>query len=336
MYLARKQIQGAFHYTIRESYRDGNVFRSRDLFDLGADPARFIVYPGGNSFYIREEVQESMEDRGCQTDQIDLEDIFWRFLKPRIRRALDSFRRRELNARKPLRAHPGERGGPYHFFDKRRLYYLKTGRAQPQRSDRIPSRFFSRLDRKSRDEIEQNFIEMERHLHVREVKTYVYSVFDIQSFFKESFAKTIPEFLSQTKVDQYFIDELCQLNDDPVFWSGMSPHARLHEYLVRYAVMFFDYDFETRDFMGDYVRRFINSRKGHRPPPAKGRRDVSLTEAGSIFGEEPSRLRKMTRAELARLFRRKAMKLHPDKGGRHDSFVKLVDAYHSLMRGKHK
>jgi hypothetical protein len=334
--LAKNHIQGTLHYTIRESYRVGDSMRSRDLFELGSDPSQYIVYPGGNSFYIHEDVREALADRGCDPSDPELDQIFWRFLKPRIRRALESFRNRELNYHRSKRTGRREKGGPYHFFDRRRLYFLKTGRAQPSGSIRIPDRFFSRLDHKSRDEIEQNFIEMERHLHVREVKTYAYSIFDVQSFFQESYANTIPEFLNQAELDRYFVEELCSLNDDPVFWGGMQPHANLHEYLVRYAVMFFDYDFQPRDFMADYLRRFINSRKGYRPPQSGGRKSVSLTEAGKIFGVDSSQLQEMARADLARLFRRKALKLHPDKGGRHESFIKLIDAYHSLMRGKRK
>ena len=332
MYLARKHNQGTITYAIRESYRDGNILRSRDLFDLGTDPARYIVYPGGNSFYIHEVVRDALAERGCEPNDSDLDEVFWRFLKPRIRRALQTFRHRELTYRQSKRSVSREKGGPYHFFDRRRFFFLKTGRIHPHRSSRIPARLFSWLDNKSRDEIEQQFIEMERHLHVREVKTYAYSIFDVQSFFTESFAKTIPELLEQADVDQYFIEGLCSLNDDPVFWSGMQPHTHLHEYLIRYAVMFFDYDFEPRDFMAESVRRFINSRKRYRPPPTGGRGHVPVTEAGSILGLDPSRLPQMTRSDLARIFRRKAMKLHPDKGGGHDAFIKLIDAYHSLMR----
>ena len=336
MYLARKQVQGALHYTIRESYRDGDVLRSRDLFELGADPARYIVYPGGNSFYIHEDVCESLAQRGHDSADHELDEIFWQFLKPRIRRALESFRHRELNYRQSGRNGRKEKGGPYHFFDRRRLFFLKTGQAQPSGAIRIPPRFFGRLDQKSRDEIEQNFIEMERHLHVREVKTYAYSIFDVQSFFRDSFAKTIPEILDQSEVDRYFIEQLCNLNDDPVFWNGMPPHDYLREYLVRYAVMFFDYDFEPRDFMAESLRQFIRGRKGYRPPPTGGRKRVPLKTASGIFEVESSRLQQMSRRDLSRLFRRKAMEMHPDKGGRHESFVKLVDAYRSLMQGKRK
>ena len=336
MYLARTQTTGAVHYLIRESYRDGDVLRSRDLFDLGSDPSRYIVYPGGNSFYIREEVMDALTASGCEVENADLDDIFWRFLKPRIRRALESFRDRELNYRQSVGSKRRQKGGPYHFFDRRRLYYLKTGRAQPRGALRLPNRFFSRLDDKSRDEIEQLFMEMERQLHIREVKAYAYSIFDVQSFFKESFARTIPELLDQSEVDQYFIKGLCRLNDDPVFWSGMHPHDRLRDYLVRYVIMFFDYDFEPQDFMADYLRHFIRSRRGYRPPSSGGGDRLSLEKAGSIFGVDKAKLRQMSRTELTRLFRRKAMKLHPDKGGGHEAFVKLIGAYRSLMRGKRK
>jgi hypothetical protein len=53
MYLARlPENSNGCRYLIRQSYADGNCYRSRDLFDLGDDPSRFIVYVGGNGFYI--------------------------------------------------------------------------------------------------------------------------------------------------------------------------------------------------------------------------------------------------------------------------------------------
>jgi len=58
LYLAQKKINGMAHYFIRESYSHGEYFLSRDLIDLGPDPARFIIYPGGNSFYIDEIIED--------------------------------------------------------------------------------------------------------------------------------------------------------------------------------------------------------------------------------------------------------------------------------------
>jgi len=42
----------------------------------------------------------------------------------------------------------------------------------------------------------------------------------------------------------------------------------------------------------------------------------------------------MSRKDFARLYRLKAMELHPDKGGDHDEFVKLTEAYHALLKTK--
>ncbi len=60
MYFALKTIKGGTRYFIRESYRDGKCLRSRDLFDLGTDPSQYIVYPGGNAFYIDETVDDRL------------------------------------------------------------------------------------------------------------------------------------------------------------------------------------------------------------------------------------------------------------------------------------
>lgn len=202
MYLARKMVNGSLQYFIRETYRDGDLLRSRDLFDLGPNPARYIIYPGGNSFYIDEVIEDPLDE---------------------------------------------------------------------------------------------------------------------------------PQFLDQLKVDAYFIEEICRLNDDLSFWAGMEKNDGLHEYLIRYAIMFFDFDYTPRNFMEEYVRRFINSRRDYQP---LRRSHVAVDEASSIFAVAKSSLQKLNRAQLARLFRRRAMKLHPDKGGDHDTFVKLTEAYHSLLRSK--
>jgi hypothetical protein len=111
----------------------------------------------------------------------------------------------------------------------------------------------------------------------------------------------------------------------------MDQSVQLHEYLVRYAIMFFDFDYEPRSFMEDYIRRFIDSRRDYRPPPT---RSVTSGEASSLFNVSKDSLDNMGRSDLARLYRRRAQKLHPDKGGDHDRFVKLTEAYHSLLAKK--
>jgi DnaJ-class molecular chaperone len=59
-----------------------------------------------------------------------------------------------------------------------------------------------------------------------------------------------------------------------------------------------------------------------------------MKEASTIFDETEKTLKKMSRQELSRLFRRRARDLHPDKGGKQEKFVELTRAYDSLLRSK--
>jgi hypothetical protein len=117
-----------------------------------------------------------------------------------------------------------------------------------------------------------------------------------------------------------------------VFWTGMATDRWLNEYLTRYLFMFYDYDFAPRSWVEDYIRNFINSRRGHRF--ASQTASVSMKKAGAIFDESETALKKMGRQELSRLFRRRARELHPDKGGDQEKFVELTRAYDSLLRTK--
>ena len=334
MYLAQTKISGETCYFIRESYPCGGHFLSRDLFDLGPDPGRFIIYPGGNSFYIDAIIEDRINALGKKADPEKLEDIFWRFLHPEIRRVLEAFRSREkrhqANRRKsrPLED-PDARA---HIFDKRRTHYLRFGQTDQGNIARLPQKLFRMLQNKSRDEIEQMFMDLERELAVREYKTYVYVIFDLQQCFHESFARSYPQMLSQDQVDAHFIEQICRLNTDRFFWAGMSPGDGLNEYLVRYALMYFDHDYAPSSFMDEYLRQFISNRRGYRPPYKNS--TFTLKAASVIFGHSKEDLKKMSRKELARQYRQKAQKLHPDKGGDHNKFVKLTEAYHDLLRTK--
>jgi len=334
LYLAQTTISGETCYFIRESYPYGGHFLSRDLFDLGPDPGRFIIYPGGNSFYIDAIIEDRINALGKKADPEKLEDIFWRFLHPEIRRILEPFRSREkrhqANRKKsrPLED-PDARA---HIFDKRRTHYLRFGQTDQGNIARLPQKLFRMLQNKSRDEIEQMFMDLERELAVREYKTYVYVIFDLQQCFHESFARSYPQMLSQDQVDAHFIEQICRLNTDRFFWAGMSPGDGLNEYLVRYALMYFDHDYAPSSFMDEYLRQFISNRRGYRPPYKNS--TFTLKAASVIFGHSKEDLKKMSRKELARQYRQKAQKLHPDKGGDHNKFVKLTEAYHDLLRTK--
>jgi hypothetical protein len=334
LYLAQKNINGQNHYFIRESYPRGACVLSRDLVDLGPDPGRYILYPGGNSFYIDDTIENSLIDRGRQPDPDQLEDIFWRFVHPEIRRVLEAFRSREkrhqANRRKSRPQKIAQAG--IHIFDKRRIHFLRFGQMDQRNLARLPQKMFYGVSGKSRDEIEQMFMEMESELAVREYKSYAYVIFDLQHHFHESFARRNPQMLSQEKVDENFIEQVCRLNSDAKFWAGMPSGNNLGEYLIRYVLMYFDHDYAPASFVDEYLRQFINSRRQYRPPQKN--RTVILKEASTVFGRTEEVLKNMTRKELSSLYRQKAQELHPDKGGEHDRFVELTEAYNELVRLK--
>ena len=163
-------------------------------------------------------------------------------------------------------------------------------------------------------------------------KLYVYVVFDLQRFFAEMIAKKMPQGLDQEKVDECFLEEICRLNRDRTFWAGMKTEGTLHEYLIRYVVMFFDNEYEQSSWLHDYIQDFINSKRQYQPPAKKNR--ITLDEASTIFGVPKNTLRKMNRRALTRLYRHAAQKLHPDKGGEHDAFIALTHAYRELLKRK--
>jgi len=334
LYLASKKISGQIHYLIRESYPQEDFFLSRDLIDLGTDPASHIIYPGGNAFYINEKIEDRLIELGAGNSLDELEDIFWRFVHPEIRRVLEPFRSREdrHRASRNQKAPVAENVAPLHIFDKRRAHYLKFGQTDQRNIGRVPLKVFRALYNKSRDEIEHGLMDMEDALSPREYKSYTYTIFDLQQYFYESFANSNPQMLNQSKVDEHFIEQVCRLNQDPLFWAGMDATERLHDYLVRYVLMHFDYDYAPASFMEDYLREFINSRRDYRPPPENA--EVSLKEARTLLGISRSQLNNMSRRELVRLYRRKAQEWHPDKGGDHDKFVSLTEAYHALIKTK--
>ncbi len=334
MYLAIEKIGGHTRYLIRESYRDADYFLSRDLIDLGIDPGGYIVYPGGNSFYIDQVVEDRLTNMGIEADPDEIEDIFWPFVHPEIQRVLEPFRGREKRhqAIRQKKRPTIKIDTQLHIFDKRRMHYLRFGRMDQQGIGRLPLKFFQILHNKSRDEIEQTFMAMETELALREYKNYVYVVFELQQFFYQSYAKNAPQSLNADKVDGHFIEQICRLNSDRSFWAGMKTDDSLHNYLVRYVLMYFDHDFASRSFMEDYIRQFMNN---HRDHPATYRTNVSiLKKASAVFGESQETLKEMSRQEIASLYRLKAMKLHPDKGGDHDQFVNLTAAYHELLKTK--
>ncbi|MGB3649195.1 MAG: J domain-containing protein [Desulfobulbales bacterium] len=333
MYLAEQTIQGRKNYSIRDSLYnpDTDCWQSRDLFDLGRTPWDYIVYPGGNAFYIQESICEQLAAQGIEHDICDLEELFWRFIRKEIRQKIEPFhcrgRRRSRNIKKKNLAEQ-----QVQVFDRRRMYYLRCGVVDQRKVGSLPLRYFKGLLNKSRDEIEQYILQLEKSLQPREYKQYVYVIFDLQRYFRASPARSIPQALDQDELGRYFIKDLCRLHGDELFWAGFADRDELHDYLVRYAVMFFDYEFDGGSAWDEYLQNFINSKRFYRAPSRQTK--IAITEIVEIFGVTEEDLKAMKKSELTKLFRQKAHEVHPDKGGEHDTFVRLTEAYKELMRNK--
>ena len=87
-----------------------NFLKSRDLLYLGINLAKYIVYPRGNGYYIDEVVEERLRSCGLQPNPDELDEIFWCFLNPEIRRVVEQFRRRDRSDQKRrIRKDEGEK-----------------------------------------------------------------------------------------------------------------------------------------------------------------------------------------------------------------------------------
>ncbi|AEH44007.1 heat shock protein DnaJ domain protein [Thermodesulfatator indicus DSM 15286] len=325
MYLARQKRGKYTYFFLRESYFADGLWRSRDLIALGRDPSRFIVYPGGNSFYIKEEIIESLAEKGVKTDQWELEKIFWPFVDPHIRRVIENFsahqvvKRNRLSAREQLALQQ-----KYHIFDCRRLLFLKFGGTEVDFLLKRPLGFLNVLYQKSRDEIEQYIMVAEEKLRPRETLAYIYTSFGLAKHFPNRLSRYMPEAQAMEKIDEAFLCELCLLLEDEKYLMGLEPNQVLKEYLSRYVIMYFDRLAQERRFFEEREARLLEKRRADLYHVAH--------EAAGLFGLSPEKIIRLNKDELSTLFRRKARELHPDQGGEHEAFIKLRKLYEELMK----
>lgn len=330
MYLAREAgNQRRHHFILRESYRDGDCYRSRDLGDLGPDPAAVVVYDGGTSFHIDEEFLGRLRERGAAVSPADLEELLFPFLDPYIKDKLQPFRHRsQYRNWRPADAETRRRAlDETHGMDRRRLSFLRLGRGGVGAEDKAAALFTVLLD-KSRDEIEQLIMVREQALPPREYQAYLFAIFDLQRFFTESYARSIPQALNRDRLDDLFLEEICRLAEDEQFWQGFARGDRLPAYLVRYLILYFDAAPEEPIAWMRFSR--ARTRRSHRTGYAATSR-MGRREAITVFGLTAGQLAALSKRELVRLYRQKAHELHPDKGGDAERFIRLTAAYEELL-----
>lgn len=327
MYLAKIKKDRQTTYVLRESVRQGEQMVARDIFDLGPCPGAWIDYPGGNAWYLCPDLESRISNLAGTFDSEQLEDLFWPFIRPVIQRATQTFRQRSHRQYTPMtRAQKLTIAKQVHAFDKRRAHFLKFGNMDQGPMVNMPAVIFRQLHNKSRDEIEQYFMDQERVLRKKDLKSYVYTVLDLHRFFQGFMAKQMPHALDQDKVEAFFIQELCLLNKE-LF--GLT--CGLHDYLARYAVMFFDHTYGDSVLLDDMVKDFQFRQRDRWFKQPGTSRQLTLSRAFEIFNLTARALETMNKKDLTRVFRRLARQHHPDRGGSHDRFVELNNAYQALL-----
>lgn len=333
MYLAQHKVENELHFIIRQSYWDGSSWQSRDLIDLGPDPAVNISYEGRRGFHLSEGLEEALAMSGITPKPYELEFVFSPFLPAHLQHRLEGLYRTASKSSPAGLSYEEEKRLclQIHQFDMRRFHYLRHGNLDLSRISTVPIRYFRRLADKSRDELEQTFLLQEIRLPTSEYKAYVYASLNLQRFFSSPDARRYPQHLDQERLGVLAVEELAALNRDPHFWMCQPPaEGGLHEYLLRYQSMFFNYEFGQDTAEQDYIRNFINSHRRQQRPHSV---QANAVELENLFGMRLEELAKLSRRQLRRLYKKCALKLHPDKdGGDHESFIRMTRIYEGLLR----
>jgi len=335
MYLATLTRGQTKHYEIRQSLPgdDHRYLEYQVVFDLGGDPGRYIERLSDDICYFSAELEERLQQETSEDASLILEELLWNFLPAEEQTRLSIFRHRgkaRVSALSERERSAIEKD--IHLFDRRRLYYLRYGGVDQSRIFRLNPKLYRPLLNKCRDEREFYLLDLEKALQHNELRTYVFAIFDLQRHFAESFSATMPEALNQADIADFFIEEICSLNDDKSFWRTGTGGTSLHDHLIRYMIMFFDHGYGRRSLFDDFVREFMGRHRAFSWPEKKPA--VSTGQAEKIFQRKWQKLQKMSRRELTRLYRERAKELHPDSGGNHEQFIELNGAYASLMARK--
>ncbi|WP_456431054.1 hypothetical protein [Thermosulfuriphilus sp.] len=326
VYIARKRVGSKTYYFIRQSYQDNacGLWRSRDLFALGQDPSRFIIYPGGHGFYLDETIEERLAAQGVKTDQIELEELFFPFLKPEIKRVIQDFAR--YSAPRSRRLPRGEqltRQSSYHIFDRRRLVFLKFGQVNVDSLLKRPLVFLNVLAEKSRDEIEQMIETDEAILKPKEILAYIYASFGLSDYFAPRLTRFVPEAQGQEDMDRIFEEAFCRLANDEAYRMGLGREEVLRDYLSRYRIMYYDLGYRLRRQWVSFQRAQEEARRRHLAPEFRQAcRRIGLREEEAL---------RMDKAALLKYFRRLAKKHHPDRGGQHEEFIAIKKAVEFIL-----
>jgi hypothetical protein len=333
IYLATTETLGRRNYQLRCSVEiEPGRYQPASIFDLGSEPQQhFELYEEHIVIFSAPLLAAvAPHSRNVETT---LEKILWQFLPAETKRRVQSFQARDYHRPAPLS--DGERrriDRELHIFDRRRLYYLYYGAVDQSRLSRLHIKCCRPLLGQCRDEREYYFQEMEKVIEPGKYLQYVYAIFNLQKHFYASFAPWFPEALARDEMADHFVDAICRLNANQAFWQKQNTSSSLHPHLRRYLVMFFDFPPTPRSFWADFARSFMADHRHFRWPERKSQQ--SPEEILELFGISFDELKKMDRIQITKLYRQKALQLHPDQGGDHEKFIALTEIYQEMTRDK--
>lgn len=331
MYLAKLETDNEYSFQIRKSIPYNiDQFTYKKVIDLGSDPTDHFEIFEDYVILFDSQLLSAIQDNSDDDPESILERLLWDFFPRDIQDRLSRFLHRKGATPSKISTQEIEDiARQIHIFDRRRLYYLRYGALDQSRLSRLHEKCCKPLLNMSRDEKEFYFRSEEKVIEPGKYLQYVYAIFDLQKHFTESFATWLPESLAREEMSHHFVEELCRLNENRNFWDGEKIATSLHTHLQRYLVMFFDYRPAPRNYFNDFARSFMADHRKfqwpERPSP------VSAEQMSEIFGLHFDKLKAMDKEHLNKLYRKKAMELHPDRGGDHQQFIELTEAYNSLL-----
>ncbi|QER41263.1 hypothetical protein F1847_00360 [Thermodesulfobacterium sp. TA1] len=303
MYIARKPVNGGYEYSLKKSYYDPPYWKSKLILNLGTDPAKYITYYSEVAFSI--DLEEELANLGYSTDQQELENLFFRFLNPETQRIISQFTKPKSIKRseKPVSL------DLFHPFDVKRYIVLKLGVLEPEKFLSYPFPFLKNIIKKSRDELENFFWDMEDELNHREKMKYVRAIFGVLK---------LPYQMREEEVDDLFLKNLCQVLEDEDFRMGLTKEEVLCTYFCRYIWLYFDN--KPRFYQRENLYKTFYER--------------IYVEAAYYLGVSIDEIKRANKKEILILFRKMAKVLHPDQGGSKEGFIKLKKVVEELLKLK--
>lgn len=334
MYLAKLQHGSATYYQIRTSFKnDHGTYGHKTLFELGEQPFDYFNIEYDHVVIFSDALLIPLTAHLGKDPEPFLERLLFEFFPKNVQERLLTFKNRAANYKGRLTTEEQKAiDKEVHIFDRRRLYYLRYGAVDQSRLTKLHEKCCRPLLEQSRDEREYYFSHEEKVLEPGSYFQYIYAIFNLQKHFKQSFAPWLPEALAQEEVADHVLEAICHLQNDLSFWQHEKPDKFLHRHLARYLWMFFDFTPHRRSFQQDFARAFMGSHRTFKWPEKKV--EASPEQIEDMFGIGASQLESMDKETLTRLYRKKAMELHPDKGGDAEEFILLTEIYTTFLEKK--